>query len=90
MGVQHMTTRTEVDPYGVLGTLSPKLAKDLGQAFSLESIGKEKAPKSGRARDMAITGSGAVRFAGQAAAVLLVAGVALALTTGVLYLMGVS
>ena len=39
MGVQHMTTSTETESYGLLGTLSPAMARDLGDAFSLQKIG---------------------------------------------------
>ncbi|NIL99911.1 MAG: hypothetical protein GTN89_02915 [Acidobacteria bacterium] len=79
-----MTSRRESRGYGVLETLSPGLARDLGDAFCLAQIGsapeKEKGKSAGTAR-------GALRFAGRVAVFLLVVAVAVSLTAAVMYLM---
>ena len=84
MGVQHMTTTTETDSYGLLGTLSPEMARDLGDAFSLQKIGASGTSRPRRDND---TGRAALRFASRAAAFLSVTAFAVLLTASALYLM---
>jgi hypothetical protein len=80
-----MTSRSESAGLGVLGTLSPEMARDLGDAFSLAHLGsfsRNPAPveKTGAAR-------GALRLVGRLAAFLLVAAVALSFAVIAVYLL---
>ena len=70
---------------GVLGTLSPEMARDLGEAFSLDQIGARQ-DEQREARSSA-AGRGALRLASRAAAFLAVTAVAVSLTLTALYLM---
>jgi len=85
VGVQQMTTRSEPRVLGVLETLSPELAKDLGDAFSLARFGST--PARTATRDSGGAARGALRFAGRVAMFLLVAVVAVSLTVTAMYLM---
>ena len=85
VGVQHMTTQTETQPYGVLGTLSPEMAKDIGDAFSLKTIGAAGALRPERDSDS--TSRAALRLASRAAAFISVTAFAVAVTATALYLM---
>ncbi len=85
MGVQHMTTRTETESYGLLGTLSPEMARDLGDAFSLQKIGSAQSSRPKRESDA--PGRAALRLAGRAAAFVSVTAFALAITATAMYLM---
>ena len=80
-----MTTRTETEPYGLLGSLSPELAKDLGDAFSLRTIGA--AGTSPPKRGSVSTSRLVLRLAGRAAAFISVTAFAVLVTTTALYLM---
>jgi hypothetical protein len=80
-----MTTGPKSAPFGVLETLSPELAKDLGDVFSLARIGST--PAKTKPRDSADAARGALRFAGRIAVFLLVAVVAVTLTVTAMYLM---
>ena len=85
MGAQQMTTGPKPGPFGVLETLSPEMAKDLGDVFSLARIGST--PAKTKPRDSADAARGALRFAGRIAVFLLVAVVAVTLTVTAMYLM---
>lgn len=81
MGVHKMTTRTETASFGILGSLSPEMARDLGDAFSLQRIGAESS--RGKRSDA----NAALRLASRALAFLAVTVVAVSLTVAALYLM---
>ena len=85
IGVQHMTTTTETEPYGLLGTLSPEMARDLGDAFSLQKIGASGTSRPRRDSDS--TSRAALRLASRVAAFLSVTAFAVLLTGTALYLM---
>jgi hypothetical protein len=85
MGVQQMTPGPKTGPFGVLETLSPEMAKDLGDVFSLARIGST--PAKTAAPDSSETARGALRFAGRVAVFLLAAVVAVSLTATAMYLM---
>jgi len=79
-----MTTRPETHRFGLLGTLAPQMAQDLGEAFSVDRIGT-RTPDAGPT-EPAPRRRGAQRFAGRAAAFVLVAAAAVSITVSVLYL----
>jgi hypothetical protein len=85
VGLQHMTTTTETDSYGLLGTLSPEMARDLGDAFSLQKIGASGTSRPRRDKDS--TRREALRFASRAAAFVMVSAFVVLLTATALYLM---
>ena len=85
MGVQQMTSRPQRRAFGILQTLSPEMAKDLGDAFSLARIGARPGTKS--PREPGDTARWALRLVGRVAAFLLVAVVAVSLTVTAMYLM---
>jgi len=82
---QRMTTQTGSRALGVLETLSPEMARDLDDAFSLARIGSTQAKAAPRESNGAARG--ALRFAGRLAVFLLVTVVAVSLTVTVMYLM---
>ena len=81
MGVQQMTRRSEGGSFGLLETLSPELAKDLGEAFSLSRIGSGPGRKI--PREVGNTARGALRLAGHITVFLLVAVVAVSVAVSV-------
>ena len=84
MSEQRIESRPEGGSFGVLETLSPEMAKDLGDAFSLASIANRSMNQPHR--DTGETTPGAVRFAGSVVLCLLVAVVAVSVTVTALYL----
>jgi len=85
MSIQRMTPRPHSGALSVLESLSPEMARDLGQAFSLAQIGSSSrkpapAEETGAAR-------GALRMVGRLAAFMLVAIVAVSLAATALYLL---
>ncbi len=85
MGVQQLSTQQGTRPSNLLETLSPELAKDLGDAFSLARIGSGPARDPGRGSES--TTRGLLRFASRVAVFLLIAVVAISLSAGAIYLM---
>jgi hypothetical protein len=84
IGTQQMPTRNESASFGLLETLSPEMAKDLGDAFSLARIGTSRARTAPTESNEAARG--ALRFAGRLAVFLLVAVVAVSITLTAMYL----
>ena len=79
-----MTTRTDTNSLGVLGALSPQMAQDIGEAFSLERIGRLESPDPKKSATP--SSRRALRLASRAAAMLLVTVVAVALSLAALVL----
>lgn len=81
--VRPMTTRDEGRGFGVLETLSPELARDLCDAFSLARIGS--GPRKNRGESTTAVRR-ALRLAGRITAFLLVAAIAVSLTIAAMFL----
>ena len=89
VGVQKVTSAPATDNGGLLESLSPEMAREIGDAFSLDKIGSK--PQVRRRTDRSRGArSGAVRFAGRIAAFLLVTGLAVSVTVAALYFMQLS
>jgi hypothetical protein len=76
-----MTTNKKMPRFGLLGTLAPELARELGEAFSVDRIGARSLDV--KRREPAIAG----HIAGRLAAFFLVAALTVTLTMAGLYLM---
>lgn len=85
LGVRQLRTPPNRGSCGVLETLSPEMARDLGDAFSLDRIGSRRRPRA--TRDSATAARGALRFAGRIAVFVLVAVVAVSFTLTAMYLL---
>ncbi len=85
MSVQQMTARPGRGSFGILETLSPEMARDLGNAFSLARIGTRMSTKA--PRNPGVAARKALRLASRVAAFLLVVVVAVSLTVTAMYLM---
>ena len=89
MGVQQMTRTTADDGCGVLESLSPEMARELGDAFSVEKIGSQPLPVRRTEKRHGVR-DGAKRIAGQVAALVVVSGLAVGVTAAALYFMHLS
>ena len=85
MGVQQPTARPAPGSFGILETLSPEMARDLGNAFCLAGIGTKTATKI--PRNPGVAARKALRFVSHVAAFLLVVVAAVSLTVTAMYLM---
>jgi len=85
MSVQQPTARPAPGSFGILETLSPEMARDLGDAFCLAGIGTKAATKI--PRNPGVAAREALRFVSHVAAFLLVAAAAVSLTVTAMYLM---
>lgn len=85
MGVQQPIARPAPGSFGILETLSPEMARDLGNAFCVGGIGTKTATKN--PRNSGAAAREALRFVSHVAAFLLVAAVAVSLAATAMYLM---
>ncbi len=84
MGVPQLTALPARVSCGILETLSPEMARDLGNAFCLARIGTQMVTKA--PRKPGVAAREALRFASRIAAFLLVVVVAVSLTVTAMYL----
>ena len=85
MDAQQLTARPALGSFGILETLSPEMARDLGNAFCLAGIGTKTATKT--PRNPGVAAREALRFVSHVAAFLLVAAAAVSHTVTAMYLM---
>jgi hypothetical protein len=74
----------------VLETLSPEMAREIGQAFSLATIGRRPLPQKRREDRAGGAREGLLKLASRVAAFVTVSAIAVLLTVAALYLMRLS
>ena len=87
VGLHQIPTAQSDNAVSVLETLSPEMAREIGHAFSLATIGQRPLPQKRRDDRTGGARQGLYKLASRVAAFFVVSAVAVLLTVAALYLM---